>query len=819
MKREFSDELISAYLDGELTSAEQAEVEDALRSRGELRQMVDDFQRLREELERLPRQQLDDGFAERVMRRAERARGTEKASAIGGGETTSHREEGAGASPFRIVPMSTSNGAAPSGPSGSSGPHASSASREEFVPARLLLEQQAAVRVWRRAFLGTAATLLFAIVSVFGYVANQTFQPLAFRGESLGTTSEAPAALSADYFTSQSSGPDSLAFAPQSGPSPAKGSVEPRHEYSLAEGTDSPMPLDQSAGGDAREKDNLQGMLGGLPSGSGGMGGVGGTGGTGGGSDRGLPGRGGPGGGVGFDGGGLGGAGPVGGGMGGGGMGGGGGGAGDRGRKMAGIRDQELWKDEEGLARRNTAFKSRGADVAPSQAVDSELEALRMLKESAATRSAGSNPASSTEDKATTREKQRDASRPDASSFGSVRPASPADTAEIKRKQEESGKAGNRGDDRAQPIATSPSGEDPGSPTVRDNKPAASSSGPMRVKSGAPNPGAPASERTGDMPNSPPGGASRFDGNSTTPALPNNPPGGPATAGRTLKAGGAPGAGAPAAGAKAGMPGADAREAGPAVHRDADWHWDVQQPVAVLNLSLPAGAESQQRLVEAMAKHRIDVVHPQHPQQESPKDGGKPAETSNLAGDVELMIGQATQEQFVGVLQELGKIPGASFEPTFGGLPPVLEAGEATNGQPRAGNGPRTPPSQGAAPKAGVEKPQIEGATPAGKDEAQGQDVVVGREVTPQPLLKNSSQSNFQFYRFAIRNADKAPDASKTEVVEKNLKAFEQRLNEMDKSTRLALFVIVQVMPEKSRSPTPQPAQPSTTPAKPAEKD
>jgi hypothetical protein len=72
MNREFSDELISAYLDGELTSEEQALVEQQLMDSAEHRKLFAELRALRGSLQSLPSHRLGDDFAERVLKRAER---------------------------------------------------------------------------------------------------------------------------------------------------------------------------------------------------------------------------------------------------------------------------------------------------------------------------------------------------------------------------------------------------------------------------------------------------------------------------------------------------------------------------------------------------------------------------------------------------------------------------------------------------------------------------------------------------------------------------------------------------------------------------
>jgi len=69
---EFTDELISAYLDGELPDEDQRRVEERLESSAECRHLLAELRELDGGLHALPSYQLDDGFADRVMRQAER---------------------------------------------------------------------------------------------------------------------------------------------------------------------------------------------------------------------------------------------------------------------------------------------------------------------------------------------------------------------------------------------------------------------------------------------------------------------------------------------------------------------------------------------------------------------------------------------------------------------------------------------------------------------------------------------------------------------------------------------------------------------------
>lgn len=72
MTRPFSDELISAYLDGELTAEEREFVAAQLRDNAELRRMCDELRSLRATLQAMPVAEPPEDFAERVLRQAER---------------------------------------------------------------------------------------------------------------------------------------------------------------------------------------------------------------------------------------------------------------------------------------------------------------------------------------------------------------------------------------------------------------------------------------------------------------------------------------------------------------------------------------------------------------------------------------------------------------------------------------------------------------------------------------------------------------------------------------------------------------------------
>jgi anti-sigma factor RsiW len=71
-----NDLLLSAYLDGELSAAEQANVEQLLATSAEARQIVDELRALRTSLQELPRHKLGPEFAEQVVKRAEQEAST-----------------------------------------------------------------------------------------------------------------------------------------------------------------------------------------------------------------------------------------------------------------------------------------------------------------------------------------------------------------------------------------------------------------------------------------------------------------------------------------------------------------------------------------------------------------------------------------------------------------------------------------------------------------------------------------------------------------------------------------------------------------------
>ncbi|QDU98461.1 anti-sigma factor family protein [Lignipirellula cremea] len=72
MSQQFSDEQLSAYLDGELQGDELAAVEQHLRENADAQRLVEELRALSQAVQALPVQRLDADFSQRVLRRAER---------------------------------------------------------------------------------------------------------------------------------------------------------------------------------------------------------------------------------------------------------------------------------------------------------------------------------------------------------------------------------------------------------------------------------------------------------------------------------------------------------------------------------------------------------------------------------------------------------------------------------------------------------------------------------------------------------------------------------------------------------------------------
>src|SRR6516165_2877555 len=72
MNDDSDSELISAYLDGELTAEEQVRAEQILASSAEARQLLEELRALGGTLQSLPQEKLDENLGARVLEIAER---------------------------------------------------------------------------------------------------------------------------------------------------------------------------------------------------------------------------------------------------------------------------------------------------------------------------------------------------------------------------------------------------------------------------------------------------------------------------------------------------------------------------------------------------------------------------------------------------------------------------------------------------------------------------------------------------------------------------------------------------------------------------
>src|SRR5438876_1305393 len=70
MTREFPDELLSAFLDGELTAPERELVEQRLAASESDRQLFAELRTLKSDLASLPKVAVDAGFTDRIVRAA-----------------------------------------------------------------------------------------------------------------------------------------------------------------------------------------------------------------------------------------------------------------------------------------------------------------------------------------------------------------------------------------------------------------------------------------------------------------------------------------------------------------------------------------------------------------------------------------------------------------------------------------------------------------------------------------------------------------------------------------------------------------------------
>src|SRR5678815_438946 len=90
MSRELHDERISAYLDGELSPGERAEVEELLKTSSGHQQALEELTAIRESLKSLPSYSLGDKFADRVTSAAQLAAREREAVAEVGPRKTNH---------------------------------------------------------------------------------------------------------------------------------------------------------------------------------------------------------------------------------------------------------------------------------------------------------------------------------------------------------------------------------------------------------------------------------------------------------------------------------------------------------------------------------------------------------------------------------------------------------------------------------------------------------------------------------------------------------------------------------------------------------
>src|SRR5688500_11673944 len=70
MNREFNDELLSAYLDGQLSTSDAAAVEAQLIASPQSRQLLDELRTIGQQVRDLPRVTADADFTDRVVRAA-----------------------------------------------------------------------------------------------------------------------------------------------------------------------------------------------------------------------------------------------------------------------------------------------------------------------------------------------------------------------------------------------------------------------------------------------------------------------------------------------------------------------------------------------------------------------------------------------------------------------------------------------------------------------------------------------------------------------------------------------------------------------------
>ena len=97
MNEKIPEELISAYIDGELTSDEQVRVEQALLEDPRSQQLFEDLQALHDRLQAIPRSEPSQDYTQQILRRAERAILTGTSTASGEEATTAVRPAKPGA--------------------------------------------------------------------------------------------------------------------------------------------------------------------------------------------------------------------------------------------------------------------------------------------------------------------------------------------------------------------------------------------------------------------------------------------------------------------------------------------------------------------------------------------------------------------------------------------------------------------------------------------------------------------------------------------------------------------------------------------------
>ncbi len=105
MKDVPENELFSAYLDGELTAAEQAQVEELLERSPRARQLLDELRALSATLQSLPSRTLDEDLGEKVLRTAERRILSERPAGVSGAPPTVAEPLAAPAEPSRLRRM------------------------------------------------------------------------------------------------------------------------------------------------------------------------------------------------------------------------------------------------------------------------------------------------------------------------------------------------------------------------------------------------------------------------------------------------------------------------------------------------------------------------------------------------------------------------------------------------------------------------------------------------------------------------------------------------------------------------------------------